>query len=88
MILMGTREITILTDSKGADLFHKAMTDYVNEQCRHEARKLINKARNSDIITWKETKRLREMVDSPDIENTVVVETILEVKLKEHGRTI
>jgi len=76
------RQLIVQTGYGGMQLFNNAMKKEVEEQAlkqrRIDAGFKVSKLKVEDKITYTEWHNLKKMIKSPDLENLVLVESIIE----------
>jgi hypothetical protein len=72
------REFVAITGIGGMKMINKAMQEEVWRQRKADAHKTVHALNNNGKITIEEWANLKHMIDSPDHENLIVVESILE----------
>ena len=76
------RQLIVQTGYGGMQLFNNAMKKEVEEQAlkqrRIDAVFKVSKLKVEDKITYTEWHNLKKMIKSPDLENLVLVESIIE----------
>jgi hypothetical protein len=72
------REFVVMTGSQGMKMFNEAMQTEVFRERRITAHKVISILAENHQITLNEWNNLTKMIDSPDYENLIIVESIIE----------
>lgn len=72
------RQFVAMTGLGGMKMINKAMQEEVWRQRKADVHKAVYVLNNEGKITTEEWTNLKHMIDSPDHENLIVVESILE----------
>jgi hypothetical protein len=76
------RDIIIRTGLEGARFFNKTLVEAADEMIKGDTRKKLKELFDTSVITEDKFNNIKLMIDSPDLENFYLAESIIEVIIK------